>query len=560
VEKKPAKKSVRAEWVTLPDGRVVKNHERHEFSKSTKILLMQMAGGMCSKPGCFVHTVAANVSQSRQAWIHNVAHICSAAPGVGAARYDPDQTEEQRKSHENGIWLCANHATIIDSDEENYPVELLRDWKKQALRRSNDLLGLQSFSPNELRRAIDSAVGHHKSYEITHTSSPLITESLTAYQSKWNELDPHFHVKVTAVNGTVHHEISPKTDATPEVTMVFESNSDFDPDKAWQEMIESGEPIEVSTNDFKFQGSTLFESLNDVAVNGTFMLIPGKRELETTIYIVNDDAEFELGSTTSYMSLGTKQFNIEGVALDGLFAYKYLIQSSSEVVANFNFDVASWQGQKIVEAKHFNRAKKACDFIIKHPNSRISIEVVFKGEPMRLWEGDSSGYDDLFWRLKNIILLTESARSLSLHFDDSLRFKTLDLSPKHQGYVELYAKLIQGDVIRQLPVDEYIFSARVAKDESEKILDFCSNEVVQVTIFTTPSIDFFGNKVSFPKISKTVSSYDMAYFSGISGDDRKALWFIGTANDSSHSVITIDPEGKFILHGDSKLDEIGASK
>jgi hypothetical protein len=511
-----------------------------------------MAGGMCAKPGCYIHTLGANVSQTSQAWIHNVAHICSAAPGKGAARYDPNQTKEERQSHENGIWLCANHATIIDSDEESYSVETLREWKKQALRRSNDLLGQQSFSPNELQRAIDFAVGHHKSYEISHTSSPAITESLTAYQAKWNELDPHFHVAVTTVNGNILHDISPKKGFAPEVRMVFESNSDFNPDEAWMKMAETGEQIVVSTNDFKFEGSTLFESLNDVAVNGTFILTSPKIELETTIYIVNDDAEFELASTTSYMSRGTKQFDIEGAALDGLFTYKYLIFSRTRVDATFSFDVAPWQGQKINEAQHFNRIQKAYDFLIKHPRSRVSIEVVFKGKPIRLWEGVNKDYVDVFERLKTIALISERARSLADKFDKSLRFKSLDLTFKHQGYVELYSRLIRGDVISKIEAGKYIFSARVVKNDSLEIINAGDEEVSHAKIFISPCIDFFGNRITLPKLSKTISSYDVAYFSCIHGEDKGTLWFTAHANDVTSSVMTFDTDAVFVLHDDSE--------
>ncbi|TIN74505.1 hypothetical protein [Mesorhizobium sp.] len=38
--------------------------------------------------------------------IDGAAHISAAASGTGARRYRADMTTEQRKSHENGIWLC----------------------------------------------------------------------------------------------------------------------------------------------------------------------------------------------------------------------------------------------------------------------------------------------------------------------------------------------------------------------------------------------------------------------------------------------------------------------
>jgi hypothetical protein len=39
-------------------------------------------------------------------------------------------TDEQRAEASNGIWLCSDHATLIDSDEARFPVDLLERWKR----------------------------------------------------------------------------------------------------------------------------------------------------------------------------------------------------------------------------------------------------------------------------------------------------------------------------------------------------------------------------------------------------------------------------------------------
>jgi hypothetical protein len=59
------------------------------------------------------------------------AHICAAAPGPGARRYRADMTPEQRKSHENGIWLCQDCAKAIDSDDPAFSEEVLHGWKRK---------------------------------------------------------------------------------------------------------------------------------------------------------------------------------------------------------------------------------------------------------------------------------------------------------------------------------------------------------------------------------------------------------------------------------------------
>jgi len=38
-------------------------------------------------------------------------------------------SEEDRKSIENGIWLCQNCGKLVDNDEKAYPSDLLQQWK-----------------------------------------------------------------------------------------------------------------------------------------------------------------------------------------------------------------------------------------------------------------------------------------------------------------------------------------------------------------------------------------------------------------------------------------------
>lgn len=41
-------------------------------------------------------------------------------------------TPEERKSFENGIWLCQSCSKLIDTDINRYPREMLQNWKKSA--------------------------------------------------------------------------------------------------------------------------------------------------------------------------------------------------------------------------------------------------------------------------------------------------------------------------------------------------------------------------------------------------------------------------------------------
>ncbi|WP_210190412.1 hypothetical protein [Ensifer aridi] len=103
---------------------------RDEFSQSTKNRVAARAGWPCSFEGCTQGTHGPS-AESPEA-VSNIgvaAHICAAAPGPGARRYDKTMSREERSGIGNAIWLCANHATLIDRDEVTYTAARLRAMK-----------------------------------------------------------------------------------------------------------------------------------------------------------------------------------------------------------------------------------------------------------------------------------------------------------------------------------------------------------------------------------------------------------------------------------------------
>lgn len=105
-------------------------NKRDDFTKETIDTIASRVGYKCSNPNCRIETRGPHTNSDKKVSIGEAAHIKAAAPG--GPRYDSSMTKEERKSAENGIWLCRTHARMIDSDEQNYPVELLRAWKAKA--------------------------------------------------------------------------------------------------------------------------------------------------------------------------------------------------------------------------------------------------------------------------------------------------------------------------------------------------------------------------------------------------------------------------------------------
>lgn len=136
---------------------------RHNFSVAVRRTLAVRAAYFCSNPRCLKLTAGPSRDSSRGLETGHGAHICAASPG--GPRYDPGQTETERRSVENGIWLCRECGDIIDKDQGGYSADELRGWKRghdamiaevrtQGYAKSIELLRAQRTDPNVAAQVI----------------------------------------------------------------------------------------------------------------------------------------------------------------------------------------------------------------------------------------------------------------------------------------------------------------------------------------------------------------------------------------------------------------------
>lgn len=103
---------------------------RDEFSPRTKNAVACRAGYICSFRDCKKLTVGPSDESSQSvASIGVAAHISAASPG--GRRYLDSMSPIERSSIDNAIWLCSDHATLIDRDEQTYTIDVLRRMKSE---------------------------------------------------------------------------------------------------------------------------------------------------------------------------------------------------------------------------------------------------------------------------------------------------------------------------------------------------------------------------------------------------------------------------------------------
>lgn len=113
--------------------------QRDDFPAAIRTALAARAAFRCSI--CDLPTVGpSDESPTATSSIGTAAHIRAASPG--GRRYDETMTIEARAGIGNGIWLCANHGRLVDTDDVTYTAEALHRFKVEHEVRCKQALGL----------------------------------------------------------------------------------------------------------------------------------------------------------------------------------------------------------------------------------------------------------------------------------------------------------------------------------------------------------------------------------------------------------------------------------
>lgn len=92
-------------------------------SQPTIKRLFAVSGNNCAFPKCPLPLV----DESSGKVTGKICHIKAQSPG--GARYDENQTDEERQGFKNLVLMCPIHHDVIDSDEDSYTVERLNQIK-----------------------------------------------------------------------------------------------------------------------------------------------------------------------------------------------------------------------------------------------------------------------------------------------------------------------------------------------------------------------------------------------------------------------------------------------
>lgn len=463
-----------------------------------------MAGNVCSYPGCQVHTHGAKADGIGSYTVGIACHIKAASPE--GPRYDPSQTKDERRHINNGIWMCANHARMIDADDSPYTVETLREWKRAAEERSNSMVNERAYSEAEvqseaLKQSADMVgrIFNPGSGDI----GSVVSKVISGFESKLEDLDPRFKVEINAVGGRVHHLISPKApDASFQVVV---TGTDEIPNfrEAERALFEEGRELQIPGEHFKFEGSKLFEAISPrkgEARNAVLSISGVKWTMQARLFVCNSQGrelfleQFYVSSTSGFV-----RYVVEGRCLDGLFTVKGAMdRSGGPIKFDLQLDLASWRGLDVARISCVPKVIKSLGCL--RDGGYFAIELEHDGMHARI---DSQRSDEVSSFVESFIYIMDAvnwARTLASHCDRPVLVSDLQVDGASIRRMREYAALLVGPEKRKFTQPTKL---RFHEYDEEDLLDSgilrVDSHSVKITEPEGREVNIFGQLVKAPR-------------------------------------------------------------
>lgn len=498
--------------------------KENNFSTATKQKIRDMAGSMCSFPDCRRSTTGAKSDRSTKFGVGVACHIKAASPN--GPRYDPAQTTEDRSNFSNGLWMCQTHSVLIDADDSAYSVETLNEWQRISHERATKFVNTRLLTQEESDRNA-STHAMRSLRDFIKSDEDILTRPLTNYVSGYSEalsdLDPRFNIDVTASQNHIMHVIRPLSHSVP---LKFEINSDGlhqDTLKKYQDLIESGTPVEFNSDDVQITGSPLLDHVQAIARKnrGSVKLSGQTSIMDTQISVHNASSEVTLYTLESTMTAGLKKIIMSGVTSDGVFRVNAVVsQVNYDTSVNLNFSFESWIGKDINKLPYFARHKKAANllkdgsFKVIYTPSEGGIELPFDFGISADGRVISSTYANSVLAISDI---QEFANKINIK---PLTIHTFENLSSAEESIAKFTPLLSGPKTYKQSPEKRLGGGTIIFDDNFLKRWAAAQEKYRVTI-TKPSdcIDLLGNLLQPPPIRFSFENVDIVLFCSLNSDD-----------------------------------------
>ncbi|MGX9517484.1 hypothetical protein ACWX0P_01295 [Vibrio mediterranei] len=354
---------------------------RHEFTQKTKDILMLRAGGQCSHPNCNVVTIGPGAKPDEVTKNGEAAHIYSAA--ANGPRGQGSLTKTQLKSVSNGMWLCKNHARIIDVNAGNgFSPEQLIAWKRVHEERVKVEQGVLSQNSAWLLKL------HVSKSPIFDVNQEVYLGKTTILESKNNSVgktaiaewlsavsfDHKLSRWVPSIGGDIKYEIEVLTPTLKTLEVSIDTNSNFDIVSEGKKFASSPIAFEVTFLDSSTFKSISTSSLNDLscALNVNLLVFTGLVEqVNQNVNRYVKDLNLSIVNNELYCDLG-----YGAVVFNGLSSGEKVQVYVEFLLAKLNLKSKSTPQLLVIEGTELSQSDLS-SFLVYVNSSVINIQTLF---------------------------------------------------------------------------------------------------------------------------------------------------------------------------------------
>lgn len=473
-----------------------KENFRDNFAKPTVTKLRNRVSDRCSNPECRTPTGAPGTGNDGTTTIGIAAHIRAASKG--GPRYCELQSEEERKSINNGLWLCSPCATKIDRDTITYHPELLHQWKSAAETKAKKELGRRLPHEDD---AIDQLVT-----ALTGNARELMPSAIhnthRAMENVLERLDPRFKVKSKYMNLNTTIEFRAKDEP---VSFSFKAKSENDrelPEK-FRHMLDHGDELNVSLKDVEIYGLPVVEKI--LGQDGTLSIYQHGKQAIHQIWLTEPETgkREEFYEVAGSLTVGSKSYKFNGKMCGGMLSFCYqknfnCLQTSIELTVHFS----TWNERDIRSLPYFDKLRS----LYKKMAGGWKLNTVLEFEGIAIAKGECAPFcgNEYISNMDYYLEYIANARAIATYtnsaviFDENFVFSSSDF-----GAVEAAAKIIAGKT-QFTQVAQHPKCAVLAAQNAQNIRDLqaaANGDPICIKIVTdvSNSISIFGHTVELPR-------------------------------------------------------------
>ncbi|MEJ1129066.1 hypothetical protein V9L20_15900 [Variovorax sp. CCNWLW225] len=334
---------------------------------------------------------------------------------------------EERRSIDNGIWLCASCHDRVDTNADLFPAELLRRWKENAEERARSRQGQRLITDSDAQQLVVASLGGAP----RHLPRNAVAQLIGAMELELQSMDPRCDVRTSYAGNVFTHSISAKEPMR--VSFTFDANAAPDGGAAraaLRELMDHGSPVSLPAHTVSSSGSPLVSRIFESAAEsgGVLRLEPRNRSatLKLSLKHPEDGTIKPLDDMTGTVAVGRRSLTYQGTGFDELLSLSFRKHFEGDVAidqSTFFLDLDKWNGLDVRALPYIDKAAEIFQLLSKGWRLEMTLEIQGR-QLLRGSLNESEGLKGYFQAVNALLSYSRRVGTLARHLEARVLFSS----------------------------------------------------------------------------------------------------------------------------------------